>query len=570
MFTRDWSTSERKYEVIVERDVKVRMPDGTLLDGNIYHPESPEQFPVILGAHAYNKDQQSPPLRPVGFTPLRGYMESGDSTFFARRGYVHAVFNVRGTGKSEGYYQLMGPVEVQDICDLIDWLAAQPWSTGHVGMFGVSYFARLAKAVAAAGPKPLKAIFAPFAGTDNYRHRCYHGGILAHGFLTHWRNSLHRPRYRSLYKEMNGEVAFKESFERAMSDEEIMAVPALSEALQNPEAGTNALVVDVLLNPFDGPFWHMRNARDANATVPAYLGACWGNYGLHLPGAFTAWRNWKGPKKMVIGPGIYLDRPLYQYQDESLRWFDYWLKGIQTGVMDEPPIRCFIPPTGEWKSLDDWPPPEVRWTTFYLHKDGFLSEHELWPDEGADSFDESNFKHGSLTYATPPLVENTELLGPIVLTLYLSSTDTESLLFVTLLLIDREGKEHELTRGWLRASQRRLRDDSEAWEPVLAHEEREPLEPGKIYELRIPIVPTARLFQAGERIAIRIKGADDEPAVNSLQALARNHLRRPRPSRITIHHDESHPSHVDLPITRGNIIGTFFSGGDISSFGLSR
>ncbi|TAJ94830.1 hydrolase, partial [bacterium] len=137
-------------------------------------------------------------------------------------------------------------------------------------------------------------------------------------------------------------------------------------------------------------------------------------------------------------------------------------------------------------------------------------------------------------------------------------------------LIDRDGKEHELTRGWLRASQRRLRGLSEPWEPVLAHEEREPLEPGKIYELRIPIVPTGRLFRGGERIAIRIKGADDEPPLTSLQALARNHLRRPRPACITIHHDESRPSRLDLPITRGNLIGTFFSGGDVSSFGLSR
>ncbi len=510
MFTRKWFTSERKYDVIVERDVRVPMPDGTALDGDIYRPASSERFPVILGAHPYNKDLQSPPLRPVGFTPMRGYMESGDSTFFARRGYVHAVFNVRGTGKSEGFYQLMGPVEVQDICDLIGWLAAQPWSSGNVGMFGVSYFARLAKAVAAAGPKPLKAIFAPFAGTDDYRQRSYHSGILAHGFLTHWRNSLRQPRYRSIYKEMNGEAAFRQAIERAMRDEEIMAVPAL------------------------------RPRREGHSA--RLSGACWGNYGLHLPGAFTAWKNWKGPKKMVIGPGVYLDRPLYQYQDESLRWFDYWLKGIDTGVMDEPPIRCFIPPTGEWKPLDDWPPLEARWTTFYLHKDGVLSEHELWPDEGVDSFDESNLEHGSATYATPPLVENTELLGPSVLILYLSTTDTEALLFVTLLLIDRDGKERELTRGWLRASQRRLREDSERWEPVLAHEAREPLEPGKVYELRIPIVATGRLFQAGERIVIRIKGADDE----------------------------SHPSHVDLPITRGNLIGTFFSGGDISSFGLSH
>mgnify|MGYP003693847587 CR=1 FL=1 len=124
---------------------------------------------------------------------------------------------------------------------------------------------------------------------------------------------------------------------------------------------------------------------------------------------------------MVIGPGVYLDRPVYQYQDESLRWFDYWLKGIDTGIMDEPPIRCFIAPTGEWKNLSDWPPPEARWTTFYLHKDGMLSEHELWPAEGSDSFDESTFEHGALTYSTPLLVENTEVLGPSVATLYVST-----------------------------------------------------------------------------------------------------------------------------------------------------
>ena len=74
---------------------------------------------------------------------------------------------------------------------------------------------------------------------------------------------------------------------------------------------------------------------------------------------------------MVIGPGIYLDRPVYQYQDESLRWFDHWLKGVDNGVMDEPPIRCFIPSTGEWKLLNDWPrqrragPPSIYTKTAY-------------------------------------------------------------------------------------------------------------------------------------------------------------------------------------------------------------
>jgi predicted acyl esterase len=224
-----------------------------------------------------------------------------------------------------------------------------------------------------------------------------------------------------------------------------------------------------------------------------------------------------------------------------------------------------VPPTGEWKALDDWPPPEARWTAFFLHAHGLLSEHEFWPGEGVDSFEDSGFAHGGLTWATPALVENTEVLGPIVLTVHLSTTDTDALLFATLLLIDRQGEEHELTRGWLRASQRHVQAGSQPWAPEFAHDAREPLQPGEIYELRIAIVPTARLFQVGERIALRLKAADDEPPKHALQAIARNHLRRLVPARLTVHHDENHPSRLDLPITRGNLVGTFISGGDIVS-----
>src|SRR5919204_6491052 len=147
MYTTRWATSERKFDVLVERDVRVRMPDGPHLAGHISRPDAPGRFPVLLGAHAYNNELQATPMRPVGMgaVPNRGYMEAGDPWWYARRGYVHAVFNVRGTGKSEGFYQLVGPLEVQDMCDLIDWLAQQPWSSGSVGMFGVSYFSRIAK-----------------------------------------------------------------------------------------------------------------------------------------------------------------------------------------------------------------------------------------------------------------------------------------------------------------------------------------------------------------------------------------------------------------------------------------
>jgi predicted acyl esterase len=130
------------------------------------------------------------------------------------------------------------------------------------------------------------------------------------------------------------------------------------------------VIVDVLLHPFDGPFWRERSARDDRATIPGLSRRLLGHLRAAPARRVQRLGTWKGPKKMVIGPPVYLDRPVYQYHEEALRWFDHWLKDNDTGVMDEPPVRCFIPATGEWKALDDWPPREARWTSFYLHADG--------------------------------------------------------------------------------------------------------------------------------------------------------------------------------------------------------
>jgi uncharacterized protein len=563
VFTTKWRTSERRYDVLVERDVRIPTRDGTLLVGDIFRPATPGKFPVVLGCHPYNNELQTAPLRPIGYGNLRGFIEAGDPSFYVRRGYVHVVANVRGTGKSQGEYQLMGPLEARDVHDAIEWLAVQPWSSGKVGMFGVSYFAWLQQQVAATNPPSLKCIFAPWAATDFYRDVFYPGGILGWGFVVHWSRHWDNARIMNWCRERMGEETYRKAIAAALRDEEIVAIPQLREALEHPDEGLNPGVAAVILNPLDGPFWHERNVDYETCRTPAYLGGCWGIYGLHLRGAFRSWKYWKGPKKLMIGPPLYLDRPVFQLQYESLRWFDYWLKGVETGVMDEPPVRVFIPPTGEWKTATEWPLPETRWTPFYLHAGGLLSEHELWPKEGHDSFEESTFVHHSLTYLTPRLVENTEIAGPIAVTLYASGTDAEMLLFVTLVLVDREGQELELTRGWLRASHRKLRTGSEPWEYIPAHTQREPLVPDQIYELSFDLVPTARLCLAGERIGLRIKGADDEPAANRLQMLARRHLWRQSPVRITIYHDEHYPSRVLLPITRGNVIGTYLSGGQL-------
>jgi len=566
LYTRRWATSPREYGVTVDRGVKIQMPDGVRLDAEIHRPSAAGKFPVILGISPYPHHHQSATMRPVGFTGVRANQESGDPTYFVRRGYVHAVVNLRGSGESEGFFQFTGPVDVQDTANVIAWLAEQPWSTGDVGTFGVSYFAKMAKAVAAIDPPALKAIFAPYSANDWYRGIWYHGGILSARFLWHWRHSPYKLKFQSLVREQQGEEAWREGLQRIRDDEELMLTPGVQEALADTDYPPNQLYLDLLMNPLDGPFWWERNVDEEPGNVPAFLGACWGNYGVHLEGIWRAHDAWRGPKKLVIGPPVYLDRPLYQLQPEALRWFDQFLKGNDCEVLNDPPIRCFMMGTGQYETPAEWPPPDARWTTFYLHDGGVLSEHELWPGEGADTIDESPFEHGEVTYTTPPIVEPTDVLGPSVLTLYLECTGPEALVFVTLLHVDGAGNETRLTRGWLRASQRAVKEDSPIWAPYQLHTKREPLEPGDVYELKIPIVPTARHFAVGERLAVRIKGSDLEAPSTSLEGLAHQHLQLPRAHRLIVHHSSEYPSHLDVPIIRGNLMGTFFSGGDVSVF----
>jgi predicted acyl esterase len=398
-------------------------------------------------------------------------------------------------------------------------------------MFGVSYFAVIQLFVAALNPPSLKCLFAPHAVTDYYRDQVYRGGILGYKFTQGVAKGYSNPRCELITRKKFGDEELKKRIANALEDEDITAVPGLAEILKNPDQGINPFIVDLLVNPLDGPYWEERKAKHDAIKIPAYIGGCWGNYGLHLPGAFRSWENLKVPKKMVIGPPVYFDRPLYQPQYESLRWFDYWLKGIDTGIMEEPPVRLFVMGTNKWKETTDWPLPETKWTPFYLHEDELLCEHEHWPNEGFDSFEDSPWQRGSLEYYSPTLVEDTEVIGPMALNLYASTTDNEVLWFISLREVDRQGNEKVLTRGWLRGTHREVDPKhSKPWAPFHPHTKSEPLTPGKIYEFNIAIIPTGN-------------------------------IRRQSPSRITVYHDAEHPSHLLLPITSGNVLGTFISGG---------
>ena len=565
MFSKRWTLSQRQYGVIHEKNVAIPVSAGFTIDADIFRPDAPGRFPVILGFFPFSKENMVRPTWPEAISPTNVSNESGDYNFYVKRGYVHVLANVRGTGKSGGLFDHLGKGTIQDIYDVIQWLGKQPWSDGQVATFGTSYFAMTAKKVAELKPPYLRTIFAPFGVTDQYRHAIYQGGIFSYQFHQYWLKSLDNLRIAKYYRQKIGEEAFQKQIKQALDDPEINVHPELVECLTHPDESGNMLIVEYLLNYLDTEYYKEKAVHfNTDVKIPAYFGGCWGMYSLHLPGDFISFQRWKGPKKLTIGPPYYLDRPVYQYQNESLRWFDYWLKGIPTEIMDEPEVSLYIMNSGEWKQCLEWPLFETKWTEFYLHKRGILSEHEMMPDDDFSRFEDRPGARGSLTFLTPRMVEDTEICGPLVLNLYASTTDTEVLWFISFFEVDENGKEKKaLTRGWLRGSQRRVDPvRSTPWQPYHPHNKREPLKPGEIYEFNIDIVPTGVLIKAGCRFGIRIKCADDdEKPADFLEQHAIGHLSRPNRSEITVYHNDKYPSHLLVPITRGNKIGTFMSGG---------
>ena len=417
MFSQTWQTSPRAYGIVRDSHVPIPVAAGFTLDAEVFRPDAPGRFPVILGAHPYAQADQYAPMMPVGQGAKRGHIEMGDYNFYVRRGYVHVVLNLRGTGLSGGLFDHCGPGTIEDVRDAIEWLAVQPWSDGNVGMLGLSYFSMIQKRVAVLAPPHLKAVFCPYGVTDLYRDWHYHGGILAYNQFERWYTKPDRMKLdpHSARKTL-GDAEYERRLAAARADPELMAVPLFAQVLADPERGRYAFVANIVLNWIWGGYWAERAIDpEAAITVPAYLGSCWGIYGLHLPGDARSWDQFAGPKKFTVGPPVYLDRPFYQYQSESLRWFDHWLKGVDTGLMDEPLVHVFIEGSGRWRSGAAWPLPDTRWEAFYLHEHGLLSEHEPWPNEPHSTFGDSPFAREGVTCGfrrKPPTYSN--LMPPTI------------------------------------------------------------------------------------------------------------------------------------------------------------
>ena len=526
--------SEPQYRRRRENNVAVAMRDGTRLLADVHRPDGQGRFPALLAASPYPRQMQD-------FGAPAGFIEAGVTDFWVPRGYAHVIANVRGTCGSEGTFGFADAQERRDMYDLVEWVAAQPWCDGNVGMIGISYFAIAQLEAAVERPPHLKAIF-PVAATADLYEAASHHGLFSSSFVTpflamtgltsersdrFWRSLpvalvrrvLHTPRLHKKFATMNGEAA-------------VTMLRQLIKLPHDPHPWDELWLDTAVNHPTHDEWWDERNLLPLlkGIDIPVYLGCDWENVPLHLPSTFAAWKGLSDNACVRMGMlGEFgLTWPWESMHTEALAWYDHWLKGRDTGVLDGPPIRYFLPGADEWRTAESWPPSQAPHRELALRADATLSEDEGDPGSldylvlgaGLGRAKPSKIDPPSvLTWTSAPLTEHLDVVGEIELRLVASATAIDTAWIVTLQDVAPDGSIAEVTAGWLRASLREVDETaSRPGAPVLPCRNPQAVPIGKDVEYRIPLVANARRFQAGHRIRLVLTSDDQDPSTPAIMS----------------------------------------------------
>lgn len=504
----------------------ITMRDGVKLATDVYLPEGKGPWPVILTRTPYNKSSA---------------LGSGRPTFWTSKGYAVVVQDCRGRFASEGKYMPFMDDHF-DGYDTVEWVAKQSWSNGKVGMTGVSAMGITANQASIVAPPHLTAMFVMLAPASAYQHAIYTGGIFR--------------------KEMN------ESWLKAQKADDILKLTI------------DHYKDDGYLNIREGKLhW-------GKVQVPVYNQGGWydifvqGNIdnfvGLQTRGSGLA----KGQQKLMVGPWGHgnIDEVKYPSNSSSLldmteqqRWFDYWLKGVKNGVMDDPPIKYYVmgdvtdpkAPGNEWRTAQVWPVP-AKATSFFLNANGLLS-NAITSDKPSSStyqYDPKNpvptigganlfTKKGPmdqraigerkdvLKFVTAPLDAPVEVTGPLTVELWVSSDCPDTDFMAKLIDVYPDGTERLVQDNGLRARFRAGFD----------HEVM--MKKGEAYKLKIDLWSTSLIFNKGHRIAVHVTSSNDprfDPNPNTGKPLRADN--ETRVATNTIHHDQAHPSRILLPVVK--------------------
>lgn len=489
-------------EVTIEHDTGILLRDGTRLSANVFRPNAPGQYPVVMAFTAYHKDEtptQYPDylrgnakpdydlgtIRVSEWTPW----EAPDPAFWVREGYAVVLVDSRGFGKSDGTAGVLSLQDRDDFHDAITWAADQDWSTGKVGLTGVSYLAIAQWIAGANAPEPLKAIM-PWEGqSDNFREVLFHGGVPETAFTNFW---LTRIRSKANKTSLPPHRIMRFAGSR----------PMLMKRVSARAAPSGISLPDI--------------------TVPALICASWSDHGMHTRGSFEGFKQIGSTQKWLYTHG----QPKWDvyYSDEAkavqLAFFDHFLKGADNGFDRRPPVRLEVRDTLTEYSVryeQTWPLPNTVPTPLYLSAEG--SALRTAPQTETDTV--SYAARTGETAFRYTFTEETELTGNMKLKLWVEADGARDMdLFVAVKKYDKDGKEvtfygkagyaeSPVALGWLRVSQRELDPArSTPLQPWLKHEQSLKLRRDEIAPVEIEILPSSTLFRPGETIEIAIQGRD--------------------------------------------------------------
>ena len=526
--------SEPRHSVRVERNVPIKMRDGVILRADVHRPEAEGRYPVIVERVAYEL---------VGRCTSNG-------EFFASRGYVFVGQNVRGTFASEGEWRPFrddGWGANRDGYDTIEWAGVQPWSNGQVGMADGSYSGFSQYMVAPTRPPHLKALYVRQGGADYYSGFWYRYGAYSLPFQKWAMQTLlaqmkHKSAPPGLESATARLAAALDEYEDWQQHLPLKSFPPLEGLLD--------WYFEDLDHPADGPYWWPTNitSKFGDIDTPMLHFGAW--FDVFLDGTLQSFegirKNGRTPacregQRLLIGPWIHgpgnaakrvvgdLDfgpQAVFDMNAHRLQWYDYWLKGMDNGMMDGPPVRIFLMGKNEWLDLDDWPPPGITFRSAYFREGSGRDETSLNnggltfdPPNAAerpDSFaynpgdpmpglrfyptlgpvDHRHLEGGMLTYTSSELKRDLTVIGPVRAILHGLSSAPDTDWVVRLCDVWPDGRSMPVCDGILRA---RFRNS-------LQHPEL--LTPGKIYRFEIDMSATAQVFQSGHRLRIEITSSD--------------------------------------------------------------
>ena len=570
--------------IFSEFNVPVAMRDGVTLYADVYRPDVPEPLPVLLQRTPYDKTQN----RTGSLDVMRA----------ASHGYAVVVQDTRGRYASEGeFYPFLD--EPNDGYDTVQWCAAQPWSSGKVGMFGRSYVGATQWLCAITNPPALSCIVPGITASDYYEGWTYQGGALAWGFALSWTmRQLTMANLGAIGSRHDlpdgtreGLLAAFNELECTFRQQPIVDLPHL----KPPLAG---YFYDWIRHSSSDVYWQRWRIEDhyPHITTPALHIGGW--HDIFLLGTL---RNFVGMRaqaedataqagqRLIVGPwhhgpfgeisgefffGLGAAGPAIDTDGIHLRWFDHWLKGEQNGAEADAPVRIFVMGENKWREEQEWPLARAEYVDYYLHSGGKantangdgalsteLSGHEP-PDVflydprdpvptrggplccgpsfvpgGAYDQREVEARNDVLCYTTPPLASDVEVTGPVTVTLYAATSAVDTDFTAKLVDVEPCGAARSLTDGIIRARYRQGTDQAR------------PITPGLVEQYVIDLVATSNVFKAGHRIRLEISSSnfprfdrnfntagDPWSAIESIPAIQ------------TIYHDEQRPSSIRLPV----------------------